>query len=233
LSVLVGVYLHAIFTDSIAWTKLPTAIAWAPVAPLWLRGVLASMACGCIGVAIVETLALGHARPKPLHVSVRLKTSVEDLWRVTQDHALHPRWDHRFSRIVMLAPKIEEGTEMIYEKEILGVTIKGNGRYKHHRPLVQSTFEFWSDDPRSLIARGVGLWRYLPGQDGTVELTTSYTYDVRWGSIGRAVDRVFFRPAFQRATERSFARLAAIFFPDGASKVAGARGRKRAAIGAT
>ena len=115
---------------------------------------------------------------------------------------------------------------MRYEKDLLGVTIRGGGRYKLHRPCRQSTFEFWSEDPRSLIRRGVGLWLYRAVGEGVVEFSTSYTYEVRWGGIGRWIDRSVFRPLFQRATERSFRRLAERYFPEGASRVAGARGRK-------
>jgi hypothetical protein len=111
---------------------------------------------------------------------------------------------------------------MRYEKSVLGLTIRGFGRYKLHKPMQQSTFEFWSDDPRSLIRRGVGLWRYTPVGDGTIEFATSYTYDVRWGALGRALDRVAFRPALQWLTEASFRRLARNHFPGGASRVYGA-----------
>ncbi|WP_438002131.1 hypothetical protein WMF26_23560 [Sorangium sp. So ce185] len=59
-----------------------------------------------------------------------------------------------------------------------------------------------------------------------VEFSTSYMYEVRWGAFGRWFDRAVFRPLFQRATERSFRRLEERYFPEGASRVAGARGRK-------
>ena len=51
---------------------------------------------------------------------------------------------------------------------------------------------------------------------------------VRWGLFGRLVDRLAFRPFFQAETERSFRRLAARWFPEGASPVLGASGRKPA-----
>ena len=67
---------------------------------------------------------------------------------------------------------------------------------------------------------------------GVVELSTAYTYEVRWGMLGRVFDRVLFRPLMQWATERSFARLRR-YFPAGASRVAGAvRGRPERLDGA-
>jgi len=235
LSVLAGAYLHAIYVSSRPWASLPTGVTCAPAAPLALRVALAAMAAGCLAVATAEAWTLSRqraqprdARPRPLHVSVRLRTTVERLWDLTQDHVLHPTWDHRFSRIEMGASRVETGTEMRYERALLGLTLRGSGRYKLHRPLAQSTFEFWSDDPRSLIRRGVGLWLYRPVGDGTVIFSTSYTYSVRWGALGRLLDRLVFRPLFQRETERSFRRLAETWFAGGASAVHGAAGRKPA-----
>src|SRR5262249_17216151 len=125
----------------------------------------------------IETVALVEPMlpsPRPIHVSVRLPTTIANLWELTQDHRLHPSWDHRFDRITMLAAdgEIRTGTCMLYEKTVFGMTIKGEGRYKLHRPLRQSTFEFGSDDPRSLIRHGVGLWLYRPCAPGIVEFST-------------------------------------------------------------
>jgi hypothetical protein len=126
----------------------------------------------------------------------------------------------------MLGAEINTGTLMKYERDLGPFTIRGFGRYALYRPLRQSTFEFWSDDWRSLIKRGSGLWRYLALDDGRVEFATSYTYGVRWGLFGRLFDRFLFRPAFQWYTEKSFERLAKDYFPKGASPVLGADGRK-------
>jgi hypothetical protein len=229
LSLLIGAYLHALYGATAAWPSLPTAIALSPVGPAWLRVALGGMAAGCFAVSVFEALTLlDTGKVRPVHVSVRLRADVARLWEVTQDPALHPAWDHRFSRIAMGAGRIETGTEMRYERDLAGMTIRGFGRYKLHRPLRQSTFEFWSDDRRSLIRRGVGLWLYRPLPGGLVEFSTSYTYEVRWGLFGRLVDRLIFRPFFQAETERSFRRLAERWFPQGASPVLGASGRKPA-----
>lgn len=218
LSVLVGALLCAVFSATWGdWAK-PAAVhvAWNPA--------MALMAIGAAGVSVVELAAILTAGPaRPLHIRVRLRTSLQALWDFTQDHVQHPSWDHRFSHIEMLADEVKTGTTMRYEKTLLGLTIRGFGRYKLHKPMQQSTFEFWSDDPRSLIRRGVGLWRYTPVGEGVVEFATSYTYDVRWGLLGRVIDRLIFRPAMQAYTEQSFRRLARDHFPAGASRVLGAR----------
>ena len=212
LSLLVGVYLHALVMSSLAWPALPTAIVHAPAVPLPLRLALWALAAGCLAVTLLDVLALVDSRlrrPPPVQVQVDLVTTLERLWTITQDHRLHPRWDHRFSRIEMLADDIRTGTTMRYEKRLVpGVTIRGFGRYKLHRPMRQSTFEFWSEDPRSLIRRGVGLWLYRPLGDGTIRFSTAYTYEVRWGVLGRWIDRLVLRPFMQAETERSFRRLA-------------------------
>jgi hypothetical protein len=233
LSVIVGLYLNEMIRAAWAWRLEPTAVVWhADGVPLALRVTLALFAVGCAAVSILEAIVLLlPKKPVPLHVSVRVPADIPALWRTTQDHVLHPVWDHRFSHIQMLSDDIRTGTEMVYEKRIFGLTIRGGGRYKLHKPMKQSTFEFWSSDPRSLIAHGVGLWLYRSISPGVVELSTSYTYEVRWGILGRVVDHFIFRPWFQRETERSFARLASLFFGVERAPVGGARGRKPERLG--
>lgn len=229
LSVLVGALLHTALQAALEWRSLPTAITIEPHAPWSLRAVLLIMAASVLVVSSIDAMALVERRlapPRPIHVSVRLPTTVHALWNLTQDHRIHPDWDHRFDGIILLADRIETGTRMSYEKTILGITIRGWGLYKLHRPLKQSTFEFGSEDPRSLIRRGVGLWLYRPLANGLVEFATSYTYETRWGLFGRVFDRCVFRPLFQLETERSFRRLATRYFGVQRPRVLGAaRGR--------
>jgi hypothetical protein len=245
LSVLVGAMLSCVVSAAARWPFEPTAFAYEPHAPAWLRAIAALMAAGSALVATAEALALieaGLPPPAPLHVRVRLGAPPERVWALTQDHRVHPSWDRRFGRIVMLHeegaggahlapagvpdPRIGVGTTMRYEKRVLGVTIAGFGRYKLHKPMRQSTFEFWSDDGRSLIRRGVGLWLYTPLAGGGTEFSTSYTYEVRWGALGRAIDRWAFRPLFQRYTEQSFRRLARGWFGEPRPAVLGRAGRR-------
>jgi len=233
LSVLVGALLWSLASHTWAWLQAPTALCWAPEVPGALRAALAVLGAGCLASALVDLAALiTQTSPPPVHVAVRLRAPLAEIWRITQDHRLHPAWDHRFTEITMLSAPITTGTCMRYDKRVAGMTVRGFGRYKLHRPLQQSTFEFWSDDWRSPIRRGVGLWRYVPAPDGSVEFRTSYTYDVRWGLLGRVLDRVILRRWFQRETERSFARLRRDFFADAGSPVAGRRGRKPEAVAA-
>lgn len=114
---------------------------------------------------------------------------------------------------------------MRYETRVGPVLIRGFGRYKLHRPMTQSTFEFWSDDFRSLIRRGVGLWLYRALPDGRCEFSTSFSYEARWGVFGRFIDRLFFRPLFQALTEASFRRLARNYFSAPRALVLGRDGR--------
>jgi len=227
LSVLVGAMLRELIGVTWGDWALPTAMVQSD-APSWLRIAGLLFAFGSALVATIEALVLidrALPRPAPLHVRVRLPASVQAVWDFTQDHRLHPTWDHRFSRIEMLSDEIKTGTEMRYERRIGPVLIAGMGRYKLHRPMKQSTFEFWSDDWRSLIRRGVGLWLYKALPDGRCEFSTSYTYDVRWGLIGRFIDRLMFRPLFQWFTESSFRRLARNHFSIPDARVLGRRGR--------
>jgi hypothetical protein len=240
ITLLVGALFVELARDAAPRLDDPSAVALRADVPEALRLALGALAAGCLFVGAIELAAVtgglltierwADARAKrPVHVSVDLETTVEALWAVTQDHVRHPEWDHRFSHIEMLADSrgIRAGTEMLYEKRLLGLTVRGFGRYKHHRPLRQSTFEFWSDDPKSLIRRGVGLWRYQPLGAGRVRFSTSYTYEPRWGLFGKVVDALVGRPWFQRETERSFARLAREHLGQEV-EVRGATGRKPA-----
>ena len=233
LSVLVGAMLACLASATAAWPGLPTALTWSPAMPGALRAALAVLGAGCLAVTLRDVAVITtQTPPPPVHVAVRLRAPLAEVWRITQDHRLHPAWDHRFSTIEMLSDRIATGTCMRYHKRIAGMVIRGFGRYKLHRPMQQSTFEFWSDDWRSPIRRGVGLWRYrqLPG--GEVEFRTSYGYDVRWGLAGRVLDRLVLRGWFQRETERSFARLRREHFADAGSAVVGRVGRKPARLAA-
>ncbi|MDB4944437.1 MAG: hypothetical protein JWP97_3971 [Labilithrix sp.] len=231
LSVLAGALLHAALGTAWRDAHEPTSLAWSAQAPDLLRAALAVMSAASLGVALLEAAALLETRlpsPRPIHVSVCVPATRTRLWEITQDHHIHPQWDHRFDHIEMLGERIETGTTMRYTKAVLGVTISGWGRYKLHKPLVQSTFAFGSDDRRSLIREGVGLWRYRDVAPGVVELATSYTYAVRWGLFGRIFDRLVFRPLFQLETERSFRRLAREWFGVAKPAVLGAVGRRPA-----
>lgn len=226
LSVLVGAMLTSLVGATAAWPSEATVLRWAPGMPDELRVALAVLSLGCVITTLVDALALLTRAAPPVHVAVRLCAPLAEVWRITQDHRLHPSWDHRFCAITMLDEQLTTGTCMRYDKRIAGMVIRGFGRYKLHRPMQQSTFEFWSDDWRSPIRRGVGVWRYTPAADGTVEFRTAFTYDVRWGVVGCVLDRLVIRRWFQRATERSFARLCRDQFAGAGSRVVGQRDGK-------
>jgi hypothetical protein len=231
LSVLVGALLWSLALHTRRWPESPTQLTWSPAMPGALRGFLAVLGAGCFATTLADIAALVTQTPAPpVHVAVRLRAPLAEVWRITQDHRLHPSWDHRFTTITMLSEMITTGTCMRYDKRIAGMVVRGFGRYKLHRPMQQSTFEFWSDDWRSPLRRGVGLWRYLQVADGSVEFRTSYDYEVRWGLAGRVLDRLVLRGWFQRETERSFARLRRDWFGDAGSPVAGRCGRKPAPV---
>ena len=57
-----------------------------------------------------------------------------------------------------------------------------------------------------MIRSGSGYWKYEQRADG-LRFVTGYDYDVRWGVVGRTIDRVAFRPLIGWATAWSFDRL--------------------------
>ncbi|MEO8083500.1 MAG: DoxX-like family protein [Ardenticatenales bacterium] len=146
-----------------------------------------------------------------IYVEARIRGAMDDVWRLTQTPDLHGRWDLRFTSITDLeSARDAEPHRFRYATRIgLGVTIEGWGESVGVREgdgTRTSALRFGSDDPRSLIRSGSGYWKYVQLEDG-VRFITGYDYEVRWGAIGRIIDRLMFRPLIGWATAWSFDRL--------------------------
>lgn len=141
-------------------------------------------------------------------VEAIIPCDVETLWARSQEPDLHILWDIRFSHIEYLDERDANGFNLMdYRTKIgFGVEIKGVGRYLQNTPLKHSTFEFESDDWKSIIKIGRGIWQYKPCTEGTY-FRTVYDYETNYGKLGALVDRVLFRPVMQLATEWSFETL--------------------------
>jgi len=151
--------------------------------------------------------------PSPgIYVEILIRQSLERIWELTQDPALHQRWDLRFTHIEYLPRATSSDPQrFLYETRIgFGLAIKGTGESLGERTLdtgeATSSLKFASDDPKSLIREGSGYWRYVPIDNG-VRFFTWYDYQVRFGILGRFVDRIAFRPLIGWATAWSFDRL--------------------------
>ncbi|MHB8628215.1 MAG: DoxX-like family protein [Aggregatilineales bacterium] len=146
-----------------------------------------------------------------IYVEILICGNIEELWEKTQNPALHKRWDLRFTDIDYL-PHLDESQpqQFLYATRIgFGLRISGAGESIGNRDDGQgnrtSALKFWSDDPKSLIRKGSGYWKYIQ-QAGGVRFLTWYDYDTRFGVIGRLVDKAF-RPLIGWATAWSFDRL--------------------------
>lgn len=147
----------------------------------------------------------------PLYVQIDIRTSVDRLWELTQTPAAHQRWDLRFTDIHYLPrPDLSQPQRFLYATRIgFGIQVRGEGETAgtHEKDGQRSSaLRFSSDDSKSLIRSGSGYWRYTPTEGG-VRFATGYDYDVRFGIVGRAVDRMVFRPLIGWATAWSFDRL--------------------------
>ncbi len=148
-----------------------------------------------------------------LYVEAGMRGSLERLWELTQDPALHQRWDLRFSKITYLPRAHEsEPQRFTYATRIgFGGAIVGTGESIATREGPQSvrtsSLRFWSASKLSLIEEGSGYWKYVPvSATGTTRFFTWYDYRTRFGFSGRAADLVF-RPLIGWATAWSFDRL--------------------------
>jgi len=147
-----------------------------------------------------------------IYVEIRIDAELEEVWRLTQDPALHQRWDLRFSTIEYLPrPVLSEPQRFNYETRIgFGLGIRGTGESLGERASTNgdstSALKFASADPKSLIKEGSGYWRYIPTPNG-LRFLTWYDYSVRFGILGRLVDWLVFRPLMGWATAWSFDRM--------------------------
>lgn len=147
-----------------------------------------------------------------IYVEILIRGEMSELWRLTQDPALHQRWDLRFTDITYLARDTEsEPQRFLYSTRIgFGMRIDGEGESTGERDLPSgerlSALKFWSDDPKSLIRTGSGYWKYIPA-DGGVRFLTWYDYQPRFGRLGSLVDAICFRPLIGWATAWSFSSL--------------------------
>lgn len=150
----------------------------------------------------------GHTAAKKIVVEAMIPAPVELVWERTQDPEQHLLWDIRFTRIRYLETKDERGFNLMdYRTRIgFGLEVCGYGHYLQSTPLVLSTFQFDSDDWKSLITKGRGIWLYKSTERGTY-FKTVYDYDSRFGRMGQIMDRLLFRHLIRLATEWGFETL--------------------------
>lgn len=160
--------------------------------------------------------------PKPIYVEIEINAPLDELWRFTQTPELHETWDLRFTSI----EEIDSGDEgdarrFDYATRIgFGLSVRGQGEYLavKHRPNGErsSSLRFWSESPLAIIREGSGYWRYhpldaklahSPVQTQPIRFATGYSYQPRWGVLGRVIDGCIFRPLMGWATAWSFDAL--------------------------
>jgi uncharacterized membrane protein YphA (DoxX/SURF4 family) len=147
-----------------------------------------------------------------IYVETAIRGTMDEVWRLTQTPDLHARWDLRFTDITYL-PRADasQPQRFRYATRIgFGLAIEGQGetvgRHDGNGGECTSALKFWSDDPRSLIRKGAGYWRYVPTPNG-LRFLTAYDYHVGFGRCGRLLDVLVFRPLLGWATAWSFDRL--------------------------
>ena len=152
------------------------------------------------------------AKDQGVYVEICIHSTVDEIWQRTQTPELHRRWDLRFTEIEYLPRTSEsEPQRFLYSTRIgFGLKIEGEGESTGTRADTSGTrtsaLSFWSKDPKSLIAKGSGYWKYVP-TGACVRFLTWYDYDSRFGAMGRLFDRFAFRPLIGWATAWSFDQL--------------------------
>jgi hypothetical protein len=147
-----------------------------------------------------------------IYVEIVMRAGVDEIWRHTQTPELHEQWDLRFTKIQYLPrSSATEPQRFQYSTRLgFGLKIDGAGESTGTREDASgsrtSALSFWSADPKSLIEKGSGYWKYDPTSEG-VRFLTWYDYETRFGATGRLFDGLIFRPLIGWATAWSFDRL--------------------------
>ena len=146
-----------------------------------------------------------------IYVERRVRATLEEVWRRTQEPAVHQRWDLRFTTISYLPREPGEPQRFLYTTQVLpGLAVTGTGETRGElnsgNGTATSALGFRADTAWALIDKGSGYWKYVTVADG-VRFLTWYDYAVRFGALGRLADLAF-RPALGWATAWSFDRLA-------------------------
>lgn len=143
----------------------------------------------------------------PIFVSIDIDASIDEVWRLTQDTGLHPRWDLRFSSIEPVATLPNGGHRFRYELRLPGHVLAGDGTTigERWRPdgTRTSALRFTTEDRLSPLGDGRGYWRYEQTATG-VRFTTGYDYRPGWGGLA---DRLVLRRFIGWMTAWSFDRL--------------------------
>lgn len=129
--------------------------------------------------------------PDALYVEIVIRADLDRVWQLTQDPALHGRWDARFSRIEP-EPATDGPQRFRYERSLPFHVIRGTGISLGERVAEgrrTSALRFATRDPLSPLQSGRGYWRYTSTEDGVV-FVTGYDYDPgRWALLDRLVIR--------------------------------------------
>jgi hypothetical protein len=126
---------------------------------------------------------------QPIYVETLIRADLDEVWRLTQDTELHPRWDLRFSTIVPTGTTADGAHRFRYELRIPLHRIAGTGISLGERRRADGTrtsaLRFTTADRLSPLGDGRGYWRYVPTPAG-VRFLTGYDYRPGWGRIADA-----------------------------------------------
>lgn len=142
-----------------------------------------------------------------IYVEILIDADLDRVWELTQNPALHSRWDLRFSSITPLEDLVGGGYRFAYLLRLPLHTIRGTGTSigERRRPdgTRTSALKFTTSDPLSPLGDGRGYWRYVPTEAG-LRFITGYSYEPGWGTL---LDRLVLHRLIGWVTAWSFDRL--------------------------
>ncbi len=145
--------------------------------------------------------------PARIYVEVDILCGVEDVWMLTHDPEMLPRWDARFSSITPTGRLASGAHRFTYERSTPFHTFVGTVTALREPTELDGTrasaLRFTTRDTFSALGAGHGYWRCIPFGSG-VRLITAFDYEPGWGS---ALDALVVRRLIGWMTAWSFDRL--------------------------
>ena len=145
---------------------------------------------------------------KVITESVVVPVAVADVFSYVQDYDRRSEWDVRVKNAERLtAAPLGAGARVRYTfNGILGMTFWLEVDYIAYQPPQQSAIKVVRGSWGSIYREAAGSWHFEEVKEGT-RFTTKFSYTLRWGAIGRLMDRLFVRRMSVLETRESLQNL--------------------------
>lgn len=145
---------------------------------------------------------------KAITESVVVPAAVADVFAYAQDYDRRGEWDVRVKGAERLtAAPLGAGSRVRYTfKGMPGMTFWLEVDYITYQPPRSSAIKVVRGSWGSMYREAAGSWHFEEVEGGT-RFTTKFSYTLRWGPLGRLMDRLFVRRMSVQETRKSLQNL--------------------------